>query len=880
MDGQTLPADRHQTVLANGTLRLDHVQRQGGGGQYHCTARGDRQLTATGRVNLQVLVPPSIRPFMVGNYSTGERVQVLCFVKRGDTPLTLTWLRDGRPLTDPEVEQRATDRYSSSLFIERVAVRHAGNYTCRAENAARVTTYTAELRVNVPPRWIEKPQDVAASLGSAVLMPCAAEGFPVPEIKWKKKDASGFELAAAAVAGLAVLKNGSLAIGAITAAHEGAYLCEVSNGVGVGLSVMPRLDVFALPSFNTPARQVRVREGQNVTLTCDPSGDEPMTLQWFRQNQLLQENVRLHIRHWTGARNVSRSTLRLLEAVPPDSGFFSCVAENSRGKAQLSFSLDIEDTPLPPSDLKVVQVQSRSVTLEWRRPDQINKHVTGYRLQYTRRTDGWESARSVALPLRRVQLGGLRPDTSYLLRALTLTEAPSRPPQQLGLLPLTSTDLRVTWRAPPADARHGLLLGYRVLCSRPAGNMHFADAERSSVHNVTATAATLSALRPYTLYQVSVQAYNSRGLSPRSAPVKTEAVDEWDGELFYSVHDVEKGATTVEDLRPHSNYSFRVAAVTGVGPNGVITAYSVYIRSVNSAERTITYADETREERRTVLPPADGEPLEGLSGRSEYAVRVAAHTAAGEGRQSRPVRFTTTDNVSAQIVPLGRYSQLADGQLVVPAVTTRDAGNYSCHVSNSYGSDHVTYDVIVLDVPPSPALRVTDATSHSVAVRWSPGDPGGLAIRGYRLQYWPAGDHDPAEVHLERFVREHQLTGLLCGTVYHLRLRTINRLGSSQPSRTVKARTSGRAPVLPEPGRLVSVNASGVTVSLHLWSAAGCAIRRFTVRWLSVDLAGHTRQYVIRRQLPPADYVINVTAVSPAGAASHISTVSMLGIRR
>ena len=85
---------------------------------------------------------------MVGNYSVGERVQVLCFVKSGDTPLTLSWLRDGVPLTDPEVELRASDRYSSSLFIERVAVRHAGNYTCRAENAARASSYTAQLRVN------------------------------------------------------------------------------------------------------------------------------------------------------------------------------------------------------------------------------------------------------------------------------------------------------------------------------------------------------------------------------------------------------------------------------------------------------------------------------------------------------------------------------------------------------------------------------------------------------------------------------------------------------------------------------------------------------------------------------------------------------------
>ena len=93
-------------------------------------------------------VPPAIRPFLLGNYSVGERVGVLCFIQSGDSPLALTWLRDGRPLSDPEVVQRAADRFSSSLAIERVAVRHAGNYTCRAENPARASSYTAELRVN------------------------------------------------------------------------------------------------------------------------------------------------------------------------------------------------------------------------------------------------------------------------------------------------------------------------------------------------------------------------------------------------------------------------------------------------------------------------------------------------------------------------------------------------------------------------------------------------------------------------------------------------------------------------------------------------------------------------------------------------------------
>ena len=55
---------------------------------------------------------------------------------------------------------------------------------------------------------------------------------------------SGFELPASAITGVRLLPNGSLSIADVSSEHEGAYLCEASNGIGVGLSAMPRLDVF------------------------------------------------------------------------------------------------------------------------------------------------------------------------------------------------------------------------------------------------------------------------------------------------------------------------------------------------------------------------------------------------------------------------------------------------------------------------------------------------------------------------------------------------------------------------------------------------------------------------------------------------------------
>ena len=61
--------------------------------------------------------------------------------------------------------------------------------------------------------------------------------------------------------------------------------------------------------------------------------------------------------------------------------------------------------------------------------------------------------------------------------------------------------------------------------SSPESTSSPAD-ERSSVHNATSTSATLSGLRPHTWYQLTVQAYNGRGFSPRAAGARARTLED------------------------------------------------------------------------------------------------------------------------------------------------------------------------------------------------------------------------------------------------------------------------------------------------------------------------------------------------------------------
>ncbi len=90
-------------------------------------------------------------PFSFGAESVdeGDYVQVSCIVKRGDTPLTLSWSLKGDIVSsEPSMSTAQVGERASILSIHSVGYRHSGTYTCTARNAAGVASYSAELRIN------------------------------------------------------------------------------------------------------------------------------------------------------------------------------------------------------------------------------------------------------------------------------------------------------------------------------------------------------------------------------------------------------------------------------------------------------------------------------------------------------------------------------------------------------------------------------------------------------------------------------------------------------------------------------------------------------------------------------------------------------------
>ena len=100
---------------------------------------------------LFIIEPPVLLPLTFGSdvVDEGEFAQLVCIVRKGDEPLTLSWALKGDKISsEPGLTTASLGTRTSMLTISSVGYRHSGTYTCTAKNKAGVTSQTATLKVN------------------------------------------------------------------------------------------------------------------------------------------------------------------------------------------------------------------------------------------------------------------------------------------------------------------------------------------------------------------------------------------------------------------------------------------------------------------------------------------------------------------------------------------------------------------------------------------------------------------------------------------------------------------------------------------------------------------------------------------------------------
>ncbi|EDW60974.2 cell adhesion molecule Dscam1 isoform X34 [Drosophila virilis] len=653
-DNRPLPINRKQKVFPNGTLIIENVERNSDQATYTCVAKNQEGYSARGSLEVQVMVPPQVLPFSFGEAAAdvGDIASANCVVPKGDSPLDIRWSLNSAPIINGENGFNLVrwNQRTSMLNIDSLNAFHRGVYRCTASNEAGSSESVAELQVNVPPRWILEPTDKAFAQGSDAKVECKADGFPKPQVTWKKAvgDTPG-EYKDLKKSDNIRVEEGTLHIDNIQKTNEGYYLCEAINGIGSGLSAVIMVSVQAPPEFTEKLRNQTARRGEPAVLQCEAKGEKPIGILWNMNNMRLdpKNDNRYTIREEILSAGVM-SSLSIKRTERSDSALFTCVATNAFGSDDASINMIVQEVPEMPYALKVLDKSGRSVQLSWAQPYDGNSPLNRYIIEFKRSRASWDEIDRVMVPghTTEAQVQKLSPATTYNIRIvaeneigssqsseavtiITAEEAPSGKPQNIKVDPVNQTTLRVMWKPPPRSDWNGEILGYYVGYKLSNTNSSYIFetinfiTEEGKEHSLE-----LNNLRVYTQYSVVIQAFNKIGAGPLSDEEK-----QFTAEGTPSQPPSDTACTTL------TSQTIRVSWVSPPleSANGVIKTYKVVYAPSEE------WYDETK--RHYKKTASSDTVLHGLKKYTNYTMQVLATTAGGDGVRSVPIHCQTEPDV-------------------------------------------------------------------------------------------------------------------------------------------------------------------------------------------------------------------------------------------
>ena len=227
-------------------------------------------------------------------------------------------------------------------------------------------------------------------------------------------------------------------------------------------------------------------------------------------------------------------------------------------------------------------------------------------------------------------------------------------PQNISLTALNFTTLLLHWEPPEEDAEDGKILHYSIVC-------RFGDGDSLPLGNSSGSSQSLQLtdLHPFTNYNCCVSVQRTNGRSPESCSSETTPED---GKLcmnnqrmyiticrvialllhvfIYFLYAVPEDFPSNLALTNISSYAVLIEWSPPNIPNGVITAYTIYI----------DYSIDMLEADRIVVTNGSTSHfiLEGLLPFQLVTVEMTANTSVGEGPKSGPIQVRTN--------PIGMYN--------------------------------------------------------------------------------------------------------------------------------------------------------------------------------------------------------------------------------
>ncbi|XP_063341306.1 neural cell adhesion molecule 1a isoform X6 [Pelmatolapia mariae] len=336
---------------ATSTLTIYHATVDSAG-IYKCVAKdGDKEAQATVQVKIFQKITFESAP-NPQEFIEGDDADIVCDVVSSPPP-TIIWKHKGSKI-QPAKDVRFKIMDNGHLQIRSIKKTDEGTYTCEARVMARgeIDFKTMKVIVNVLPTIrVRHPEvNATADVGKSALLACDADGFPEPTVTWAHngvvlEDGDKYSLN----------EDGSeLLIKHVTKVDEGDYTCIAKNKAGEKAEEVS-LSVFVQPNITYLSNQTASEFDDQVTLTCQASGDPTPTISWSFGNKVFTEGEQAS---WTRPdtyesldRNVvvrshaRVSSLTLKNVQFTYAGQYLCTASNSIGQDARHMYLEVRYTP-------------------------------------------------------------------------------------------------------------------------------------------------------------------------------------------------------------------------------------------------------------------------------------------------------------------------------------------------------------------------------------------------------------------------------------------------------------------------------------------------------------------------------------------------------
>ncbi|KAI3374255.1 hypothetical protein L3Q82_006102 [Scortum barcoo] len=856
-------------ILHAGALQIENSE-ESDQGKYECVAMNSAGTRYSAPANLYVRVrrvPPRFSiPPTNQEVMPGGSVNLTCVAVGSPMPY-VKWTMGLVELTKEEEMPMGRN------VLEVTNIRESANYTCVAISSLGMIEATAQVTVKALPK---PPTSLIVTETTATSVTLTWDsGNPEPVsyymIQYRAKSSdNGFQ----EVEGVATTRY---SIGGLSPYSEYEFRVMAVNNIGRGPPSDPVETRTGEQAPSSPPLHVQARmlSASTMLVQWEPPEEPNGQIRGYRV--YYSSDLTAPLSAWQ-KHNTDDSSLTTISGLTPDITYsLRVLGFTSVGDGPPSEILQVktqQGVPAQPSSFEAEAELDSRIMLTWLWP--VQDPITKYELQYWE--DGSDNKIHVTFnPAGSYAVDGLKPDTLYHfslaarsemglgvytqpIKARTAQSTPSAPPQDVHVVSLSSTSLKVSWVAPPAASRHGA-----SSCATRSATRPWPGRTRSGTRAMTgigadATSYVLEGLEKWTEYQMWVRAHTDVGPGPESAPVRMRTKEDVPGAppRKLEVEAINSTAIRVTWKPPLQGKQ-----------HGQIRGYQVIFSRLENGEPR---GQPSRHHGRRFARGAgklikklqvDGEGglifimvsfgavcceaiISGLQSETTYSVTVAAYTTKGDGARSKAKVITTTGAVPKPTMMKHHHGQHGADPVAAAKGNARQA--HSDHHAPVKGNGFPFN------------LQVTGLTQSSTQLTW---EPPLLAERNGKIIYYTVvyRDINSQQNTTNRTADTHMtIQGLNPDTTYDIRVQAFTSKGGGPLSPSIQSRTmSNDFPTLNFGVKAVTKTSVLLTWDLPPYYKSQVPFK-ILYNQQSVEVQGNLKRKLITLLQPDTDYSFVLTS--------------------